>query len=72
MKTEDTKGVIRNSESENCTTINKINKNKNPNKQTSHRKPMIEQYELKLKPEVNSGTAEAQAVPMRIPKISST
>ena len=71
MKTEDTKGVIRNSESENCTTINKIKK-KTPNKQTSHRKPMIEQYELKLKPEVNSGTAEAQAVPMRIPKISST
>jgi hypothetical protein len=52
---------------------NKQNKkNKTPNKQTSHRKPMIEQYELKLKPEVNSGTAEAQAVPMRIRKISST
>jgi len=71
METEDTKEVIRNNESENCTTIDKIKTPKNPNKQTSHRKPMTQQYELKLKPEVNAGTAEVQAVPMRILKISS-
>jgi hypothetical protein len=33
MKTEDTKGVIRNSESENCITIKKIKKKQKP-KQT--------------------------------------